>query len=670
MGVHRIPFLLALGANAWAAAPGVEPPPPKAQASATVTVTAEATPVEISKTPNPVKVMDQEAIQATGARTLDELLPSLLAGQIQSYGGAGTGTTLYLAGGRAGDVVVVLDGIRVSDPSSLSPSFSDFSLEGIDRVEVLEGPSSTRYGSDTHGGVIAMYSAGPARQGLSGEFRGAAGTRGIAGASAAPAYGWDGGWVRLGASTSREDASIPADLPYRTVSTSLNAGQKVNEDGLVTLSLRDHYRGTPLPFASEYPAPDFAFTPRFVPGRGNSERDRDAIVSYRQILNPAWAFEASFGHVANERVEPAMTLGDPSELYQGQRNQLVGSLTWTPLKGTQVNFLLDGTAESADLHGAQASGSQASVPWDHATATHLAAATELSWEGEGGLRAVVSGRFQKDAIDYLIAKPAPHRVPRRDTDRFVYKAGLNWLSKSGVRLYASYGTSYNTPVLYQLVQNLANEYGDLANETSHGGQVGAGYERGSWLFKVEASRTEYDQVVHYVSMPYPQYRYENGTNLRVQGVEATAAFTGVGWRLEGFARSQEARNMDQPGPSQFSTSGAAGRPFFTSGLRGTATWKDWRVSGRWSYTGSSYQYFDIPGLVLGERTHFNDVSLALTWSPVKSLSWTLRGDHLLQDAWTKEDWLSGRMSGRNDTYLLPVFPVSGRTFTLEVKYRL
>jgi hypothetical protein len=162
--------------------------------------------------------------------------------------------------------------------------------------------------------------------------------------------------------------------------------------------------------------------------------------------------------------------------------------------------------------------------------------------------------------------------------------------------------------------------------------------------------------------------FENGTNLRVQGLEASVAY-GVGaWSLEGFARSQEARNMSHPEALQLTSSGAAGRPFFTGGLRGCIAQGDWRLEGSWAYTGSSYQYFDELGAVDGTHTHFNDVGLALTWTPLKPLAFTLRCEHLLQHAYSREDWLSGELSRRNDVYLLPVFPASGPTCSLDVKY--
>ena len=655
MGRSRITFLLALGATLLATdASTAERPKPKAEAGATVTVTAEAVDVDVASTPNPVKVLGAEDIRNSGAKDLKEILPLLLPGQIQPYGGPGTGTNLYLGAGRPQDVVVLLDGIRVTDPSSTSPSLADFSLEGIERVEVLQGPSSTRYGSDTHGGAIAMFSAGPGKEGLSGTATVGAGNRGLRTAAFAPAFAWTGGWVRAGFSSSQEEQSIPAQHPFHTTTGSLNLGQTIGEDGLLTLTYRNHQRTTPLPFAGTYAPPTWAFTPVFDPTRKNSERDQTIIGAYRQQLSATWLLETSFGHIAQERMEPSMTLGNPDDPYRGQRNQAVGSLTWTPLEHFLASLMLDHQGDSAETNDGRAKGS------------HSALALELSQEWDSGLRAVASGRYQEDTIRYTYASGAS--LPDRKSERFVYKAGLNWLLRSGFRLYTSYGTSWNTPDLFSLTHNLAGGYGDLANELSHGGQLGASFDQGPWHLKLEASRTFYDQIINYVALPYPNFRYENGTNLRVQGIEGSIAYETTAWRLEGFARSQEARNLSQPEGQQFSTFGAAGRPFFTGGVQGSIVLGQWKLAGRWAYTGSSYQYFDDLGKVDGMRTHFNDLSAALTWAPQQAWALTLRGEHLLQRTWTREEWQAGQLSRKDDAYLLPVYPAQGPTFSLDVKY--
>ncbi|MBL0211433.1 MAG: TonB-dependent receptor [Holophagaceae bacterium] len=655
MKATRILFILALGANL--SAETVEPadrPKPKADAAATVTVTAEAAPVDLAKTPNPVKVLDGDAIRRSGAQTLGDLLAQFFPGQIQAYGGPGTVASLYLGGTRARDVVVLLNGIRITDASGLSADFGTIGLEGIERVEILSGPASTRYGSDTHGGVVALYSAGPSTQGLSGEALLGLGTRGVKQGRLSPAFGWGNGWVRLDLRTAGEEQSTETTSPFRSSGAALNFGQQVGSEGLATLTYRNHSQGTPLPYDADYPLPNYEFTKVYSPDRESTLRNEQLIGSYRQNVGDALLAEFSVGQSLQDRVEPGY--GAYPDRYHSQRNQGVAMLSWTPSAGLRLSGMLDANDEvSTKPNG------------DRAEGRHFALGLESAFDLTHSIRIVASLRNQKDRIAYRFDDGST--VPERSSSATVGKLGINWSVAPDARVFASFGTSYNTPDLYPLTFNLSKGFGDLQNEKSRTLQVGAAVEHGPWSARLEASRTAYDTVVYYVPLPWPNSHYENGTNLRVQGIEGSASFRSVGWMIQAFARSQEARNVSQPEEKQLTTGGAIGRPFFTGGLRGSAAFGDWDLFARWSWVGSSYQYFDDLGGVSGARTHFNDLGLGATRKLAQRLSLEARAEHLLQPRWTREDWLEGRRFRENDAYLVPTFPAPGPTLTVALRYR-
>lgn len=655
MMATRLFFILLLGTSL--SAETVEPaerPKPKADAAATVTVTAEAAPVDLAKTPNPVKVLDGDAIRRSGARTLGELLAQVFPGQIQAYGGPGTVASLYLGGTRARDVVVLLDGIRITDAAGLNADFGTFGLEGIERVEILSGPASTRYGSDTHGGVVALYSAGPAKQGLSGEASLGAGTRSVRQGQLSPAFGWSSGWARLDLRAAQEDQSTETENPFRSTGAALNLGQQVGSDGLATLTYRNHFQGTPIPYDGAYPPPDYEFQRVYTPDRESTLRNEQLLGSYRQSLSAALLAECSLGQSLQDRVEPGF--GSTPDRYHSQRNQGVMMLTWTSTAGTRFSGMLDGNDEISTTPGG-----------DRAEGKHLALGLEGAFTLSDSLRITASLRNQKDRIAYRFGDGST--VPERSSSANVAKLGVNWSVTQGSRVYASFGTSYNTPDLFSLTHNLSNGFGDLQNEKSKTIQVGGAIEQGPWSAKLEGSRTSYDAVVFYVPLPGFKYRYDNGTNLRVQGVEGSVAFKQGGTMIEAFARSQEARNQSQPEDRQLSTAGAIGRPFFAGGLRSSATIDDWDLFARWAWVGSSYQYFDELGAVSGARTHFNDLALGAIRKLTSRLSLEARGEHLLQPRWTREDWISGKRFRENDAYLVPTFPAPGPTLTVALRYR-
>lgn len=660
MEMQRITLLLALGAILSAAEPAPDPadkPKPKAEASATVTVTAEATPIEVAKTPNPVKVLDKAAIEQTGARTLGELLADLLPGQILSNGGVGTAASTLLGGSRSQDVVVTLDGIRLTDASGLGGvNANSLALAGIERIEVQNGPCSSRFGSDAMGGVIALYTAGAAAKGLSGEVAETVGTQGIAGLRAATAFGWNKGWARAAFQGMREDQATDTAKPYRATGTFLGLGQELGENHLLTFSYRNAYTGTPIPYASV--SPTFR---GYQADREARNRNEQVVGSIRSLFGSDWMTELTLGHVLQNRQEPGYPAGFSA--YDSRRNQVLGRVSWTPASSVRASFGVDAYKETALTPGYPTGK-------DIGQGRHLGMDLEGSWEPIEAIRLLGAVRQQWDHQTYVGSETTPAQ-PEATSSHATWKLGVNARVGAGFRLYLSGGTAFSLPLLSAVMYNATSYVTEPLNrEESTYLNGGVTWEQGPWSAKLEASRTLFKHMVYF---DLNAYTYANGNQVRTQGLEGTFGYRTSAWGLDAFYRNQEARDLTQPRESQLGAPAVVRRPFNSFGLKTFAVMGAFRVDGRWGWFGPRYENFGYvypTGSVLGaSKVHFNDLALAASWAATKDVSLTLRGEHLLQPRITVADWQNRTQDGKNDAYQIFGFPAQPRTFNLELRYR-
>lgn len=121
-------------------------------------VTPDRFPTDASKVTGSITVITNQEMQNRQLRTATEVLKTVPGISVQQSGGVGTQTSVFVRGSNSNHVLVLIDGVNVSDPSSANGAvdFAHFLTENLDRIEVVRGPMSTMYGSQAIGGVINM----------------------------------------------------------------------------------------------------------------------------------------------------------------------------------------------------------------------------------------------------------------------------------------------------------------------------------------------------------------------------------------------------------------------------------------------------------------------------------------------------------------------------------
>jgi len=103
-----------------------------------------------------VSIITSDLIQQKQLKTIVDVLKEIPGLSITQLGGPGKQTSVFLRGTNSNHTLVILDGVKMNDPSSPSNAFdfSSLNVYDISRIEVVRGSQSTLYGSDAIGGVI------------------------------------------------------------------------------------------------------------------------------------------------------------------------------------------------------------------------------------------------------------------------------------------------------------------------------------------------------------------------------------------------------------------------------------------------------------------------------------------------------------------------------------
>ncbi|MFZ1808121.1 MAG: TonB-dependent receptor [Cyclobacteriaceae bacterium] len=124
-----------------------------------VVITATKFPKSRSETGKVVTVIDAAVLQRSAGKDLSQLLNEQ-AGLVINGANSNPGKdkSVYLRGAKSEYTVFLIDGIPVSDPSGAGGAFDPrmFSLDQLERIEILKGSQSTLYGSDAIAGVINL----------------------------------------------------------------------------------------------------------------------------------------------------------------------------------------------------------------------------------------------------------------------------------------------------------------------------------------------------------------------------------------------------------------------------------------------------------------------------------------------------------------------------------
>jgi outer membrane cobalamin receptor len=121
----------------------------------TVVVTAAARPVELGSVNRTLMVITRQQIDALPVHSIADVLRVASSVDVRARGVRGAQTDFALRGATFGQMLMLVDGVRLNDSQSGHHNGDiPVPLEQVERIEILYGPGSSLFGADAVGGTI------------------------------------------------------------------------------------------------------------------------------------------------------------------------------------------------------------------------------------------------------------------------------------------------------------------------------------------------------------------------------------------------------------------------------------------------------------------------------------------------------------------------------------
>ena len=423
-----------------------------------VVITATRIEQSLTKIGDSVTLLQPAQVRASQKKTVADLLATTPGVAVSRNGGLGSTTTLRIRGAESEQTTVLIDGVKLNDPSAPGGGFNFGNLltNDIARIEVLRGPQSTLWGSQAIGGVVNIVTPEP--QGpLSAELSAEGGSRNTSSVTLSAQEGGERfGW-RVGGSYLTTDgiSSFDEDLGgrerdgYRNIGFNARGILRITAD--ISAELRSTWSKGRVDFDG-FPPPSFAFSDTREYGY------TEELVSYAGLK------AASFGGRLRNRIGFAYTDTD--------RNN------FDPDAAVRKTFDAYGRNERWEYQGTVAITDDSIATFGlESERSQLSLASPSSFDPNPAPLArdvridSAYAQVQFAPID-AVSISAGGRYDDHETfgGNTTGHAAVAWSATDSTVLRASYGEGFKAPTLYQLFSPYGNE--SLQPESGHGWDAG------------------------------------------------------------------------------------------------------------------------------------------------------------------------------------------------------
>ncbi|HEX6307230.1 MAG TPA: TonB-dependent receptor [Longimicrobiales bacterium] len=577
-------------------------------------VTATRLETRIGDAPGSVTIVSGDAMRESGHRFLIDGLRAVPGIALAQSAGPGALTALFIRGGEADYVQVLVDGVQVNDPGGAF-DWAHLRTEDIERVEIVRGPASVLYGSDAVSGVVQIFTraGGPPR-------------------------------IEVGATTARGDRhGTAAGEPFETHAVDASVTGRVavplGPAALVRYGLSvAHATSTGLfAFNSDYDN-------RNVSGRLQLETARGDVSLTTRVTDTGYHYPTDGGGAVVDRNQFAegttRSLGIDAG-YQAAPAIELRLLATLHRTDSRTENPPDSSGDSRFWSTTdqlrRAIDARANVHLPHRTV--LTVGAEREWqEAQTAFESTGGGFSFSDQTDEERANTGwyaqLHGTPvervsvtigARIDDNSAFgtfrtaRAALSWRALAQTRLHVSFGTAFKEPTFFEnFATGFARGNPDLEPERAHSWEAGAEYVLPNEAVTIGATWFEqrFRNLIQYTfNTPDPDAaNYHNVGAARARGAELTAAVE-VGRLLATGAYTYTYTRVSDDGFGE-DPAFRTGRPMLrrpthqaaiTAALRLTSSLNA-RLAARWAGEREDLDFTD-PAQFSGVRTTLPDYAI-------------------------------------------------------------
>lgn len=444
---------------------------------------AGLTPFEEQQLGRSYTVISSETIELTKAAYVADLLRTVPGFAVSQSGSSGNLTQLRVRGAEANHVLVLIDGVPVSEASTGEFDFGRLAVANVERIEVLRGPQSAFWGANANAGVVNIVTKSGS-DGFHGTLSTEFGTDGTKMTGGALDYGQDNftaaGSLSLRHTDGFNISSLGSELDG---ATHIDANARFSADITPTLTLDGTLRY----------------------GRTHAETDWQDFSSIVQDTSDTTTLNELFGSLGLKWVSEdglwfqnaRISVGGTERVSTDQFSAIADANTGARYKGSyQVGRIFDTPDFLDSTHTVTLGYDVVHETFQRLNSTAITDPSML--DPKQRTTHSLIGEYRGTYLDQVFLTAAlRHDFNNAFADATTYSVSGAWqIPDTGTKLHASVGTGSTNPTFIEQFGYIPNSFipnPNLIPETSFGWDIGVGQSLLDGLLVLDA--TYFNQVL-------------------------------------------------------------------------------------------------------------------------------------------------------------------------------